>query len=422
MAKTSKPYSNRTNSYKRNNTKTSTTTTKKKSTTTKKSTTPKKTTTPKKNTTVKKDDLKSKKIKELEVLEKKLEATTRIRVDKERIEDTGSLDTSFLDGNSRSKKNKNILKEEIVSDDFEVVEDEDIIDIPFSDINLEETKEVKKVEKKPTKKKTKKQEMPDFLLDDFKPTNSKLKEDNKTLPIKEEKEERHLIRNTIISILGVCLIVLCVMGMMSLYHVLTTKPEVKYKTKEIVKTKVDDNYLFLGDSITDFYDLDRFYPDMPVVNSGVNANRTTHILDDMYNRVYKYNPSKVFILIGVNDIIDDKDATEITTNIREIVDGIQDNRKYAEIYVESIYPINDTEDEKIDLEMVNASRNNEKIKTINKEIKKMCKEKKITYIDMYSKLVDEDDKLNIDYTTEGLHLNNEGYKVVTEEIMKYIKK
>ncbi len=409
--KTSKPYSNRTNSYKRNNTKKSTSTTKKSTT---------KTTT--KKTAPKKEDLKSKKLKELAELEKKLEATTRIRVDKERIEDTGSLDTSFLEGRSRSKKNKNILKEEIVSDDFEVVEEDDIIDIPFSDINLEETKEVKKVEKKTSKKKPKKQEMPDFLLDDFKPTTSKLKQDNKEIVKTEKKESKHLIRNGIISILGLCLIALCIMGMMSLYHVLTTKPEVKYKTKKVVEVKVDDNYVFLGDSITDFYDLEKFYPDMPVVNSGINANRTTHILDDMYNRVYKYNPSKVFILIGVNDIIDDKDATEITTNIREIVDGIQDNRKYAEIYVESIYPVNNTDDEKVDLEMVNVLRNNEKIKNINKEIKKMCKEKKITYIDLYSKLVDDNDQLNIDYTTEGLHLNNEGYKVVTDELMKYIKK
>ena len=63
-----------------------------------------------------------------------------------------------------------------------------------------------------------------------------------------------------------------------------------------------------------------------------------------------------------------------------------------------------------------------KIKSINKEVKKMCKEKKVTYIDLYSLLVDDNDQLNIDYTTEGLHLNNDGYKVVTDELMKYIKK
>ena len=410
--KNTKPYSNRTNSYTRNNTK-------KKSTTTKKSTTPKKTDTPKEV------DLKTQKLKEIEELEKKIEATTRIRIDKERIEDTGSLDTSFLDGNTRSKKNKNKLKEEIVKDDFKAVEEESF-DIPFSDINLEETKEIRKPEVKEEKKKSKKKnkEMPDFLLDDFKPESGKRKldSDNENVVEKEEKKKEPIFIKVIMVILLLLFIALCIMGLIALHHVLTTKPKVVYKTKEVVKTKVDDNYVFLGDSITDFYDLEKYYKDLPVVNSGVNGNRTYHILDDMNDRVYRYNPSKVFILIGVNDILDDKDATDISNDIKSIVDGIQDNRPYAKIYVESLYPINDTDDEKIDMEMVNTLRNNDKIKSINKEIKKMCKEKKVTYIDMYSLLVDEDDKLNIDYTTEGLHLNSEGYQVVTEELMKYIKK
>ena len=414
--KNTKPYSNRTNSYTRNNTKKTDT---KKSTTTKKSNTPKKTDTPKEV------DLKTQKLKEIEELEKKIEATTRIRIDKERIEDTGSLDTSFLDGNTRSKKNKNKLKEEIVKDDFKAVEEESF-DIPFSDINLEETKEIKKPEVKEEKKKSKKKnkEMPDFLLDDFKsePGKRKLDSDNENVVEKEEKKKEPIFIKVIMVILLLLFIALCIMGLIALHHVLTTKPKVVYKTKEVVKTKVDDNYVFLGDSITDFYDLEKYYKDLPVVNSGVNGNRAHHILDDMNDRVYRYNPSKVFILIGVNDILDDKDATDISNDIKSIVDGIQDNRPYAKIYVESLYPINDTDDEKIDMEMVNTLRNNDKIKSINKEIKKMCKEKKVTYIDMYSLLVDEDDKLNIDYTTEGLHLNSEGYQVVTEELMKYIKK
>ncbi len=415
--KTTKPYSNRTNSYKRK-----TTTTEK--TKTKKTTTPKKTATPKKEVTPKSSDLKSEKLKELEVLEKKLEETTRIRVDKERIEDTANLDTSFLEGRtSRSKKNKNILKEEIIKDDFEAVEEE--IDIPFSDINLEETKEIEKTEEKKEtkKKKNTKKEMPDFLLDDVTFSKSKLDHDNKIGVIDtKEKEKKPVGKIISMIILGILVLALFVMGMLALHHVLTMKPEVKYKTKKIVETKIDDNYLFLGDSITDFYDLEKYYPKMHVVNSGVNANKINDILEDMDKRVYQYNPSKVFILIGTNDILDDKDASEISSGIKEIIDGIQDNRPYAEIYVESIYPVNDTEDEKIDLEMVNVLRDNDKIKNINKEIKKVCKEKKVKYIDMYSALVDDNDKLNIDYTTEGLHLNNEGYKVVTDELMKYIKK
>ena len=48
--------------------------------------------------------------------------------------------------------------------------------------------------------------------------------------------------------------------------------------------KVPDNYLFLGDSITDFYDLDKYYKDLPVVNSGISGNTIDDILKDMKKR------------------------------------------------------------------------------------------------------------------------------------------
>ena len=40
---------------------------------------------------------------------------------------------------------------------------------------------------------------------------------------------------------------------------------------------------------------------------------------------------------------------------------------------------------------------------------------------MYSKLLDDNGNLNIDYTKEGLHLVDEGYDVVNKEINKYLK-
>lgn len=195
----------------------------------------------------------------------------------------------------------------------------------------------------------------------------------------------------------------------------------KVITKTVEKKIVDDNYLFLGDSITDFYDLDKYYENLPVVNSGISGNRTTDILDDMKNRVYRYNPSKVFLLIGVNDYLDDKTNDEIVDNIKKIIELIMENRPYAEIYLESIYPVNKTDNEKISLSMVSI-RDNERIIQTNEKLKQLCDDKKITYIDMYSKLIDDDGNLKLDYTKEGLHLSDDGYKVVTEEISKYIKK
>ena len=175
------------------------------------------------------------------------------------------------------------------------------------------------------------------------------------------------------------------------------------------------NYLFLGDSITDYYDLDKYYEGLPVVNSGISGNTTEDILNDMKARVYNYNPSKVFLLIGTNDLVKDTSVDDIVSNIEKIISEINANKPQTEIYVESIYPVNDN----INEDMV-SNRNNKDIMKINNKIKKYCEYNSCTYINMYDKLLDDDKNFNEKYTDDGLHPNSKGYEVITKELKKYL--
>lgn len=215
-------------------------------------------------------------------------------------------------------------------------------------------------------------------------------------------------------------IILVLIGFILFHFITFNHDKVNIKEVEVVK-KSDSNYIFLGDSITDFYDLDKYYDDLPVVNSGVNGNSTTDILDDMYKRVYRYNPTKVFILIGTNDITKDRSTNQIVNNISKIVKRIKKNRPSTKIYIESIYPVSKADDSKIKKDMV-KNRTNKQIKEINKKLKEKTKELNVNYINMYDKLTDKDDNLKLEYTTDGLHMSDKGYDVITEEIMKYIDK
>ena len=178
---------------------------------------------------------------------------------------------------------------------------------------------------------------------------------------------------------------------------------------------VPENVVFLGDSITDYYDLDKYYPDNNVVNSGVSGNVADDILYDMYNRVYKYNPSKVFLLIGTNQIpIGDSDD-KILDGIKHIIADIRENRPYAKIYIESIYPVN----KKIN-EIKVKNRENRRIVKLNKRIKQLSKDKDyVEYINVYDRLLDGD-VLNEDYSYDGLHLNDKGYEVVTDVLKGFL--
>ena len=199
----------------------------------------------------------------------------------------------------------------------------------------------------------------------------------------------------------------------------------KYETKKCVtiKNEVKDilnpNYVFLGDSITALYDLNKYYDGLPVVNSGISGETTDDIVKNLQDRVYKYNPSKVIILIGINDIERKISKEKTIENITNIVPQIKANKPHCEIYLESIYPVNNSNEEKINHSMVGI-RTNDQVKSLNEDLVKLSKKEKINYIDLYDKLLDKNGNLKIEYTKEGLHMSDEGYEIITKYIKKYV--
>lgn len=231
--------------------------------------------------------------------------------------------------------------------------------------------------------------------------------------VKDKKKKLHR-SNGIYYLFFISLILLIVCVGIIIY-LLFGPSDFKKVVQEV--TVVDDNYLFLGDSITDFYDLEKYYKGLPVVNSGVDGNLTNEILSNLNERVYQYNPSKVFLLIGTNDIQLGVAEKDIVENIQKILLNIREHRPYAELYLEAIYPVDEDMDG-------SKSRTNEEIMSINEKLEKFCKKEKITFIDTFSLLCDPDsDEVVIknDYTRDGLHLTDDGYKVITKEIKKYLK-
>lgn len=191
------------------------------------------------------------------------------------------------------------------------------------------------------------------------------------------------------------------------------------KTQQTIEKeeKKTENIVFLGDSITEIYPLEDIFGKVPIVKSGISGYRTKDILEQLRKMVYQYNPSKVILLIGTNDYLDNSTPDEVASNIKEIVQEIHKHRKNTEIYIESIYPINKS----LKKEMV-ANRDNDKIIETNKKIKDICKEKNLTYIDMYNELIDEDGNFNKKYTYDGLHPNTLGYARISQVLSQYIYK
>lgn len=216
----------------------------------------------------------------------------------------------------------------------------------------------------------------------------------------------------------ILLIMLAIMIILMFFNNLHLKKIIKVldsktETKEVVKK---DKIIFLGDSITHRYDLKKYYDNKNIINQGVEGDTTEDIINRLQTSIYDYNVRKVILLIGTNDIGIGKDPIE---NIKLIINKIKSYDNSIEIIVESIYPINNTKNSKIKKDVV-GTRNNEKIKETNKKIKEICKEKNITYVNVYDELTDKNGNLKLEYTVEGLHISDDGYKKITNVLSKCV--
>jgi lysophospholipase L1-like esterase len=172
-----------------------------------------------------------------------------------------------------------------------------------------------------------------------------------------------------------------------------------FNTEPVVEGKV----LFLGNSITQGGNWRKLLNDTTVINRGISGDITFGILNRL-NDVIIRKPSKLFLLIGINDISKNIPDEVIMENIFTIVSRIKKGSPQTEIYVQSILPVNPT--------FENFPKNynkQEHVVLLNEQLKKFSSRFKYTFVDLYSEFLDNENRLDKKYATDGLHLNQAGY-------------
>lgn len=166
----------------------------------------------------------------------------------------------------------------------------------------------------------------------------------------------------------------------------------------------DHPIVFLGDSITDDGDWKQLFPTLPVENRGIGGDTTLGVLNRL-DEVIKLQPTKIFIMIGTNDLCYDRPIPAIRENYVHILSRLHRELPQTAIYIESVLPFNDT------LFPSRALRSNDNILELDHEIKELAALYNDPYIDLTPAFTGADKRLLPQYTTDGLHLNPAGYLV-----------
>jgi lysophospholipase L1-like esterase len=160
--------------------------------------------------------------------------------------------------------------------------------------------------------------------------------------------------------------------------------------------------IFLGNSITEMGNWKQLLNDTTVLNRGISGDITFGVLKRL-DDVIKRKPSKVFLLIGINDIGKDIPDAVIAANIRKIVTEIKQGSPSTKIYVESIMPVNP--------DVPNFPQHYDKQEHVlgtNKLIKKVTDELHVPYVNIHDLFTDSKGRLDAKYTADGLHLTATG--------------
>ena len=150
------------------------------------------------------------------------------------------------------------------------------------------------------------------------------------------------------------------------------------------------------------------------MNRGISGDITFGILSRM-EEVVKRKPSKLFLLIGINDIAKNIPDEVIMENIFSMVGRMRNSSPKTKVFVQSILPTNNTFPQFPD-----SKNKDDHIVTINGQLRKFGDRLKYTYVDLYSQFSDSESRLDAKYTTDGLHLNAAGYDHWVE-ILKKLK-
>ena len=131
-------------------------------------------------------------------------------------------------------------------------------------------------------------------------------------------------------------------------------------------------------------------------------------------------PSKAFINIGTNDLSRSSiPISQVIDNYSKILDEIE-KVPNVKIYLMAYYPVN-YEAAAPEMKECLKIRTNEKIAAANAEVKKLAERHGQRYIDISRNLKDEQGRLKAEYTIEGMHIKEEGYRAIYDDIMKYVK-
>ena len=168
--------------------------------------------------------------------------------------------------------------------------------------------------------------------------------------------------------------------------------------------------VFFGDSITDSWQLEKYFPGKPYVNRGISGQTTPQMLIRMKPDVIDLKPVAVILLAGTNDIAGNTGpmtARQIEDNYQSIAELARAH--HIQMIFASVMPVHNYTPR---AQRFFAQRDPAKILELNRWLREYSRANKLVYLNYFSAMVDAHGLLKREISDDGLHPNDAGYKIM----------
>lgn len=175
--------------------------------------------------------------------------------------------------------------------------------------------------------------------------------------------------------------------------------------------------VLLGDSLSLWFPGELMPGRRVWINQSISGERTQGLLKRL-DLLKDNDVEAVFLMIGINDLIWGEPDDEIIANYKKIVARLKKDHPQTQIVVQSILPHGgegstwESRDKLLALE-------SDRIVKMNSALQQIAADNNAYYLDLYPIFVTGDGELRSDLTTDGLHLNRQGYLVWRSAIALY---
>lgn len=160
-----------------------------------------------------------------------------------------------------------------------------------------------------------------------------------------------------------------------------------------------ETIVFTGSSSVRFWkSLQQSFPDLQIINTGFGGSQASDLLLFLDELVLAYNPKKVFIYEGDNDLWAKKRPKQIIGTTSEIIKRIRTKRPSTQIVLISAKP------------SISRWKIRRKYIRLNRKMERLTKQDPLLeFVDVWYPMLEGRKLKNDIFMEDGLHMNQQGY-------------